>query len=105
MLTIRNSSTLYIDAVNGDDKKYSGLSPECDGYGNGPYKTVEHALAIIRDLRNAGHERPFYIAFVNDYLLSKPIFISKEEYDITLCSYGKRKRIIGGVKILGWEKG
>ena len=104
MLIIRNSSTLFIDQINGDDKLYSGLSPAPDGYGNGPYKTVEQALRIIKDLRATGHERPITISFVNDYLLNAPIRIDKTVYDVTIRSFGKRKRIIGGAPITGWKK-
>jgi hypothetical protein len=105
MLSIRNSSTLYVDRLNGDDKKLSGLSPVNDGYGNGPYKTVEHALAIIKDLRKTGHFQPITVAFVNDYLLNAPILITPEVYGVTFRSYKERKRIIGGEPIFGWERG
>lgn len=105
MLSIRNSSTLYVDRLNGDDKKLSGLSPVNDGYGNGPYKTVEHALAIIKDLRKTGHFQPITVAFVNDYLLNTPISVTPEVYGVTFRSYKERKRIIGGEPILGWERG
>ena len=103
MYTIHNSSTLYINEIIGSDTLYSGLTPEIDGYGNGPYKTVEHALRIIRDQRKTGVTKPMTIALASDIHLAKAVNIGSEVTDITIESYGERKRIIGGTRVENWR--
>lgn len=105
MYDIHNSSTIFVDQALGNDKLYSGLAPGANEYGEGPYKTLTHALKIISDLRKTGALRPITIAIIGDYFTREPIVITDTMTKITIESYGKRGRIIGGARIDGWHRG
>lgn len=112
MYSYNNSSTIYVSQKNGDDTKYNGLSHEINGYGNGPFKTVEKALEAVGELRVTGNRRPMEITFCDDYYISKPICVGQKylrselgKYgvdSVSFTSYCGRKRIIGGIKVEGW---
>ena len=102
MFTSEVISTFFVSQAFGDDS-FTGVSPTVDKNGNGPYKTVERAIDAIKELRNAGSERPLTISFVDDYFLSKPVDLSNL-YRVTLNSYRAQKRVIGGVRIDNWKK-
>ncbi len=104
MFNIRNSSTLFVNQKIGKDEILSGLCPEEDAYGNGPYKSIDFALKVIKNLRATGFYRPLTIALTDDYYVNKPIVIPEEVTDLTIESYGKRRRIIGGFEIKGWHE-
>ncbi len=113
MYSYSNSSTIYVSQINGDDDRCNGLSPVKNGYGNGPYKTVEKAINAVSELRVAGVMRPMEITFCDDYYTSKPICVGQKYLwskhgrhgidSVSFTSYGGRKRIIGGIKIDGWK--
>ncbi|MBQ9086899.1 MAG: right-handed parallel beta-helix repeat-containing protein [Clostridia bacterium] len=103
MYQLRNSATIYVSQTHGDDKLYSGLAPVADDYGNGPFKTLEYALSVLRTIRKAGVERPMTVSLTEDYFLTAPLSLSDGIRRVTLESFGSRKRIIGGVRIEGWS--
>ncbi|MBE6548942.1 MAG: right-handed parallel beta-helix repeat-containing protein [Ruminococcaceae bacterium] len=102
MIDLKNISTFFVSQVSGNDL-FSGTSPKEDKKGNGPYKTVERAVEVIKGYRQIGYDRPITISFVDDYFLSCPIDLSGL-YGVTLSSYGQRKRIVGGVCLSNWKK-
>ena len=102
MYDYKNFSTLYVSQANGDNGA-NGLSPTFDSEGNAPLKTLDGALALAKRLRAHGVERPLTIALTDDYYVTSPIEISGIER-LTVESYGKRRRIIGGVRIDGWRE-
>ena len=104
MFDLRNSSTLYVDQKRGKDRLLSGLLPQEDKYGNGPYKSLEYAFTVIKNLRATGFERPMTIALCEDYYVDRPIVIPKDVTDVTIESHIGKKRIIGGFEITGWKK-
>ncbi|MBQ9132482.1 MAG: right-handed parallel beta-helix repeat-containing protein [Clostridia bacterium] len=104
MYTIQNSSTLYVSQSQGNDALYNGLSPTPDQYGNGPFKTLERALRIIRDLRTCDEKKPLTLALVDDYFLENPIRLSSPISDLTIESFGERKKIVGGISLGGWKR-
>lgn len=103
MFTIHNKSTFYVSQVNGNDY-YSGFSPICDSFNNGPFKTIEKAIQMIQYARFAGVTKPLTIALVDDYFLSAPLQIPKDVTLVTITSTGAtKKRILGGVRVGGWQ--
>ncbi len=111
MYNFYNSSTIYVSQINGNDK-YSGLTPEADEFGNGPFKTIEHALDSVGERRVCGFMRPMTIAFVDDYYLTRPVCFNCDSWvhsknlrvnAITIESYKGRKKVVGGIKITGWK--
>ena len=102
MYSINNSNTFYVSQSNGSDG-FSGLTPTVDEYGNGPFKTMDRALKLIRQMRLTGVDKPLTIELVDDYYLSAPLSLTNGLRRLTIESYGARKRIIGGVRIEGWR--
>ena len=102
MYNYDNVSTIYISQNQGDDSA-NGLAPSRDNEGNGPLKSFERALLLIGQLRRSGVDRPLTVSLVDDYYLTSPISINEKL--ITVESFGERKRIIGGMRIEGWERG
>lgn len=92
----RNASTLYVSQTGGDDGA-SGLSPET------ALKTLDRALEIVCALREQESLRPMTVALTEDYLLSAPLRIA-EPGGVTITSYGKMRRLIGGVAVSGWVR-
>jgi len=103
MLSIQNTSTFYVDQKHGD-KSNNGLSPKADAYLNGPLPSIERAFTFISTLRSNGENRPFTIALTDDYYITKPIEIPSNINNVTIESYGLRKRIIGGIQIKNWKE-
>lgn len=115
MYNYLNTSTLYIDPINGDDIECNGYAPTSDGHGSGPVKTFERAIWLIRRLRSAGIGYPITIKLTDDIYLDHPILFSSVVDDsqisretglgcVTVTSYKKRRRVIGGMKITGWHE-
>lgn len=114
MYSYANSSTIFVSQKIGDDGKYNGLSDSINGYGNGPFKTIEKAISAVAELRASGIKRPMEIALCDDYYLSKPICVGQKFLagilgrhgigGITFTSFGARRKIVGGIKIEGWKK-
>lgn len=102
MYSYEHLSTIFVSQKFGNDSA-NGLSPVTDAYGNAPLRSIERALSIIRELRKAGVERPLTLSLVDDYYLTSQINISEKR--LTVESFGKKKRIIGGIRIGGWKHG
>lgn len=100
MYSFSNKSTLYVSQTVGDDCA-NGFAPVSDGI-NGPLKTLECAITLIREAREKGNLRPITVMLTDDYYLSSPLHIDVDA--VTLESYGEKKRIIGGIKIDNWKK-
>ena len=94
-------ATLYVSQKLGDDS-YSALAPSPDEFGNGPVRSVERAVEIVKEMRISGMDNPISISVMGDYFISSPIEISGVER-ITLEPFGDKGRIIGGIKVEGWE--
>lgn len=103
MFNIRNTSTIYVSPTHGSYRA-SGLAPMPDGYGNGPYPTIDAALFYIGEMRKNGVDRPLRLVITEDIFLPEAITLTKDHKRLTIESLGARKRIIGGVKIDGWKK-
>ena len=100
MFSIENTATLYVSQAIGDDNA-NGFAPNKDQCGNAPFKTIDRAIAIIKEHRKNGLCRPMTISVVGDYYTSEPIVIEKVR-GVTFEPYGQTGRIIGGVRIDGW---
>ncbi len=103
MFNIRNTSSIYVSATHGSYRS-SGLAPMPDGYGNGPYPTIDAALFYIGEMRKNGVDRPLRLVITEDIFLPEPIVLTNDHKRLTIESLGSRKRIIGGVKIEGWKQ-
>ena len=103
MPSTRDTSTLYVSQATGSDERCNGLSPTENGSGDGPFATLTHALATVRELRACGVKRPLHILLTDDYLLDAPLLIDRTLTDLTLDSLGNRKKLIGGLRISGWR--
>lgn len=80
----------YVDQKNGDDQR------------DAPFCSLKAALAAIKERRQAGDESSATIALTSDYYLEEPLLI--DQPSITLTSEGERKRIIGGIRLEGWQE-
>lgn len=97
-----NSGTIYVSQTKGDDRS-NGFAPvPTDSYDEGPVRTLDRALSIVKDMRCVGNMRPMVIALTEDYYLENTVVFT--EKCITLTSYGGRKRLIGGIKLDTWKK-
>ncbi|MBP3376630.1 MAG: right-handed parallel beta-helix repeat-containing protein [Clostridia bacterium] len=94
-------ATIFVSEAFGDDL-CSGLTPVSDGCGNKPVKSIERAIGIIKEMRKSGIDNPIYISVVGDYFVSEPIRVSGVER-VTLEPFGAKGRMIGGIKLEGWE--
>jgi parallel beta-helix repeat protein len=104
MYTVKNSSILYVSQKNGDDKCYNGLAPTPDKYGNGPFRSLDPVLSMVRAMRALGDLRPMTVAFTDDYYIKDTITLDEGLCGLTFESFGDRKRIIGGSPIVGWTR-
>lgn len=102
MFSIENSATIYVSQSAGYDSA-NGFAPVADKNGNAPLKTIDKAIAIIKEHRKNGLCRPMTISVVGDYYTYEPIVIENVR-GVTVEPYGEMGRIIGGVRIDGWEK-
>ena len=102
MSTSIQNATFYVSQMTGDDS-FSGMCPTAAGAGEGPFQTLQRAIAAVAEYRKAGIERPLFISLVDDYCLREPICLRGIGL-VTVESYGTRKRIIGGVRIEGWRE-
>ncbi|MBP3376628.1 MAG: hypothetical protein J6L83_07675 [Clostridia bacterium] len=103
MFSIENVATLYVSQTGGDDNA-NGFAPIADQGGNAPLKTIGRAIEIIKDHRKNGLCRPMTVSVVGDYYVCEPLVI-EDVRGITLEPFSEKGRIIGGVRIDGWEKG
>ncbi|MBP3323578.1 MAG: right-handed parallel beta-helix repeat-containing protein [Clostridia bacterium] len=115
MLTLMNSSNIYISQAYGDDG-YSGTSPAVSDGGFGPLRTFNQAFYRINSLRSSGFKQPLSIKVIGDYCLENTVrfgidksdndFLPEHEIgNITLESYGDEKaRLIGGKILKGFKK-
>ena len=94
-------ATLFVSQATGDDS-YNGLSYLKDEGGNAPLKSLERAIEIIKEMRSEGVAHRIYVSVIGDYYLSSPVNISGVER-VTVEPFARTGRIIGGVKIEGWE--
>ena len=94
-------STIFVSQSVGCDGA-NGLSPTESAVG-APTRTLDRALALVREMREGGILRPLSIALCDDYLLSRPLKIEGVER-LTLTSYGERRSIFGGVRVDGWVR-
>lgn len=104
MYQLHNSTTFYVSQTQGHNRHYNGLAPVPDEYGNGPFRSLDHTLKILATVRKTGIKRPLTVAFTEDYTLSAPLVLSSEIREVTFESFGRRKRILGGVRIEGWQR-
>ncbi|MBE6571245.1 MAG: right-handed parallel beta-helix repeat-containing protein [Ruminococcaceae bacterium] len=113
MYNYNNCSTIFVSQKNGCDD-LSGLTPAVNGH-DGPLKTVEKAIETAAELRVGNNMRPLTIAFCDDYFLSQAIEIDPLKITgrygpsygidgITFRSFGKRRKIVGGIKLEDWQK-
>ena len=101
MFSIQNASTFYVSQSTGNDSA-NGFAPFADNHGNAPFKSVDKAISVIKELRAGGLERPLTIAISDDYYISSPIALKGLER-VTVESFGK-VRVIGGVRIEDWKR-
>ena len=113
MYNFYNSSTIYVSQASGSDNLYSGLAPEPNEFGDGPFRTIRQALLSVGQRRVSGFKRPMTIAIIGDYYIDKTITANefnatvpkKLSIDaVTITSYNQRSKIVGGIKIKGWKR-
>ncbi|MBE6646859.1 MAG: right-handed parallel beta-helix repeat-containing protein [Ruminococcaceae bacterium] len=95
-------ASLFVSQTLGDDS-YSALTPLPDAMGNGPVRSLERAIEIIKEMRMGGLDNPLSISVIGDYCLNAPVEI-KDVERITLEPFSGKGRIIGGIKVGGWER-
>ncbi len=117
MLTPYNTCTLYVAPSCGSDTIFTGVKPLPDGLGGGPFATVWRAMKAVGEARATGDRRPFTVQLCEDIHLEAPIQITgcidkrcaegavyAGGWGVTIRSApGKRCRVVGGIKISGWE--
>ena len=104
MKNYSNSSTIFISNKIGSDY-FSGFAPIANGFGDGPIKTLERAIDIIKSMRMCNVFKPITVKIMDDLYISSPIVIKETENNICFESYGDDKvKIIGGKKITGFNK-
>ena len=102
MYQIANSGRIFVSQQYGDNKYCNGLAPVADQAGNGPVKTLGHALWMVNYMRQAGNDRPMTVYLMDDfYIPYAPLEIPN---GVTITSWGSRKRVVGGIKVEGWKK-
>lgn len=102
MLNNATVSTLFVSQKYGSDA-YTGFEREENGNYQGPVRTVEAALERVKNMRAAGSRQPVRIVITDEhYFVSKPIVISADVDQITLC--GAAGTVIsGGVPVTGFK--
>ena len=106
MLDYSNVSVIYVSQEYGDLIN-SGYTPECDGFGNGPLKTLEQAIEKVCQLRVTGSYRPMTVRIVDDeYYLDSTFVLNPQSVPsffwdndclsgITFEGYKKRCKLVG----------
>lgn len=104
MKNYANSSTIYVSQKAGNDL-FSGFTSTNNGFGDGPIKTIDRALEMVKSMRICKVLKPVTIKIMDDYYLSSPIVLDESVNDICFESFGNTKnRIIGGKHIDGFKK-
>ena len=80
MLTLMNSSNIYISQAYGDDG-YSGTSPAVSDGGFGPLRTFNQAFYRINSLRASGFNQPLSIKVIGDYCLENTVRFGIDKSD------------------------
>lgn len=107
-------ATIYVSQSNGNDG-FSGYTPTKDGHGNGPVKSIDRALKMIKTMRVGGLNQPISIKIIGDYYLDSPIRIGAKFFDelfgeidyknvVFESAPNQKARIIGGRKITNLKK-
>ncbi len=97
MKNINSTAKIYVDCVNGNEW-YSGISTDIHS-DSGPVKTIETALARVRELRVGRCDHPVTISIMGgEYFLDKEINIGRMMSDITIEGHGDKKAVIRGAK-------
>ncbi len=106
-------STIYVSQITGNNL-FDGFHPEACGYNGGPVPSVKRALERISEARDAGDDRPYTVAFADDYFMDETLVLSRESIagrrgrfeigGITFTSLGGRKTIYGAKKLTGWKE-
>ena len=103
MKNYANSSIIYVSQIIGNDL-LSGFSSKEDGFGDGPIKTIDRALEMVKSMRTCNVLKPITVKLMDDFYLNSPIVINESLNDICFESFGAiKKRIIGGKRITGFE--
>lgn len=98
MLHVQNITTLFVSQKSGSDDN-QGFFPENNCMMTGPVRTIEHALAIIAELRVFGVLQPIQIKIMDEtYLLDKTLRINNSVNSVTIAPYTKTL-LCGGTKI------
>ena len=98
MKTPYNITSLYVSQKNGNDKE-TGFSPVTGAAKDGPVKTIERALELVRQMRFFGAKQPVTIKVLDsEYTVEKPIVIPNDVYNVTIEPYTKTL-ISGGLCI------
>lgn len=114
-MNYNNTAVIYICQETGSDMN-NGHAAKADGIGNGPVKTIDRLVNMLRTMRSGGILQPVTVKFMGDFYLEEPLeldvgfekngFSSVVKFEnITFESYGeKRARLIGGRKLTGFQK-
>lgn len=98
MFHVQNITTLFVSQKSGSDDN-QGFFPENNCMMTGPVRTIEHALAIIAELRVFGALQPIQIKIMDEtYLLDKTLRINNSVNSVTIEPYTKTL-LCGGTKI------
>lgn len=100
MLDLNNAATIYVCAKYGNDYA-SGLRKTETGDLQGPLKTLDAALELVRQLRMTGSQQPITIELLGDYFVEKTICIDNGINNVTITGNGK---IHSGLMIDGFRE-
>lgn len=93
-----NSTNIYVSEIIGNDS-LSGYTHIVNGYGDGPVKTIERAIEMIKSMRTCGIELPVTIKLMSDITLSKTVKLNHLCKNVTIESSNEHINIYGGIKV------
>ena len=100
-----NSDTFYVSPDGNDG--WTGVAPDSDERGGGPFATVKHAQDVLRELKRRGQLAGPMTVYLRGgrYPVEAPlVFTPEDSGPITYAAYEDETPIIdGGRKIDGWQ--
>ncbi|MBQ8658667.1 MAG: right-handed parallel beta-helix repeat-containing protein [Clostridia bacterium] len=104
MKNFSNSATIYLSPLNGDDH-LSGYAPIANGFGDGPIKSFQRLLEMVRSMRLCNVFNPVTVKILGDVYLSDTVLLDQTCNDICFEAFDDKPiKIIGGKRITGFSK-
>lgn len=98
-------AAVFYVAANGDDRWSGTRAASNVARTDGPFATVERALAAARQAHAAGRAIKVVLRG-GTHFLKAPLALRPEDTGLMVAGYGRERPVLsGGVRVTGWKRG